>query len=92
MSRILFAPLSIAAGLVAGFIAKKLFDLVWARVSGEEAPRPADREADLARLGGALLVEGAIFRATKGLVDRASRAGYARATGRWPGEDHPDSA
>ena len=92
MSRILFAPVSIAAGLLAGFLAKKLFDFVWGRVSGEEPPRPDDREADLARLGGALLVEGAIFRATKGLVDRASRAGFSRATGRWPGDEHPDPA
>ena len=91
MSRILFAPFSIAAGLLAGFLAKKVFDFVWGRVSGEEAPRPDERDVGWAQLGGALLVEGAIFRATKGLVDRASRTAYARTTGRWPGEERPEA-
>jgi hypothetical protein len=32
MSKILFVPVGIAGGLVAGAISKKLFDLLWSRV------------------------------------------------------------
>jgi hypothetical protein len=92
MGRFLFAPVGIAGGLVAGFLAKKLFDVIWSRFSGEEAPRPDEREVPLPQLIGALAVEGAMFRVTKGLVDRATRSGFERVTGEWPGEGKPDPA
>jgi hypothetical protein len=37
----------------------------------------------------ALALEGAIFRATRGLVDHFARRSFERATGRWPGETAP---
>ena len=40
MSKIILAPIGIVAGLLAGQLAKTLFDFVWSRVSDEEAPRP----------------------------------------------------
>jgi hypothetical protein len=39
----------------------------------------------------ALLLEGAIFRLVKGMVDRGARVGFASITGRWPGEDGASS-
>jgi hypothetical protein len=90
--RILFAPFSIAGGLIAGFLAKKAFDLIWGRVSDEEAPRPEEREVGWGRLALALVFEGAIFRLVKGITDRGSRKGFERATGTWPGDERPDPA
>jgi Protein of unknown function (DUF4235) len=90
MAGLLFAPIGIGAGLVAGMLSKKVFDLVWSRVSDEEAPRPDQREVALAALVGALVVEGAIFRLAKGMTDRATRKGFARVTGSWPGEERPE--
>ena len=40
----------------------------------------------------ALAIEGAIFRAVRGLVDRGSRRGFYRLTGVWPGEERPEGA
>lgn len=85
-----FTPLSIVLGLVAGQVSKKLFDLVWGAVRGEEAPRPKHREIALLELIPALLVEGAIARLVRGLVDHGSRHGWARLTGAWPGEERPE--
>jgi hypothetical protein len=85
--RFLFAPLGIAAGLVAGFAAQKGFDLIWSRFDDEEAPEPEDREVSYPKLAAALVVEGAIFRLVKGMTDRGARRAFASATGRWPGED-----
>jgi hypothetical protein len=90
MDRILFAPIGIATGLVAGQISKKTFDFVWSRVSGEEAPEPGQREISWPRLLAALAIQGAIFRLARGMVDRGARAGFFRATGAWPGEERPD--
>ena len=90
MSRVLFTPLGIAGGLVAGLISKKLFDFAWARISDQEAPEPEHREVSWGRLVAALALEGAIFRVSRGVVERASRVGYHRFTGSWPGEEDPD--
>jgi hypothetical protein len=90
--KLVFAPLGIAAGLAAGFIAQKGFDRLWAVFDDEEAPEPDQREVRYAKLIPALLIEGAIFRVTKGLVDHGARGAFARLTGSWPGEEKPERA
>jgi Protein of unknown function (DUF4235) len=88
---LLFAPIGILAGLLAGQLAKKLFDFVWSRFADEEAPEPDQREVSLVQLAAALVVEGAIFRLAKGFVDRGTRKGFHRMTGAWPGEERPEA-
>jgi Protein of unknown function (DUF4235) len=85
--KLIFAPIGIAAGLLAGFLAQKGFDLLWSAFDDEEAPEPDQRDVPYPKLIAALIVEGAVFRLTKGLVDHAVRNGFARTTGRWPGEE-----
>ena len=85
--KLIFAPIGIAGGLVAGFIAQKGFERLWAVFDEEEPPEPEEREVRFSKLIPALLFEGAMFRVTKGLVDHGVRAGFARFTGRWPGEE-----
>jgi hypothetical protein len=84
--KFIFAPIGIVAGLIAGLIAQKGFERIWALFDDEEPPDPGRRDERFTRLIPALIVEGAVFRLTKGLVDRSVRGGFARATGRWPGE------
>jgi len=91
MGRIIFVPIGIIAGLIAGQISKKIFDLIWSRISDEEAPESEHREVSWPQLLIALALEGAIFRLAKGLVDRGTRAGYLRLTGSWPGEERPET-
>jgi hypothetical protein len=85
--KLLFAPISIGVGLLAGFVAQKAFDRIWSMIDEEEAPEPDQRDVELPKLLVALVIEGAIFRLVKGLVDRGARSGFARATGTWPGEE-----
>ena len=79
-------------GLAAGQVAKKIFDKVWGLVRDEEAPRPKHREISIATLVAALLVEGAIARVVRGMVDHGTRHGWAQLTGGWPGEERPEEA
>ena len=90
MAKILFIPVSITGGLLAGFVGKKVFDGVWGLIDDEEAPEPKHRELPLAKLVLALVVQGAIFRLVRGMADHGMRHGYARLTGSWPGEEQPD--
>jgi uncharacterized protein DUF4235 len=90
--KIAFLPISIVAGLLAGQLSKKLFDFVWSRFDEEEAPRPKHREIDVPKLVIALVIEGAVFRVVKGLVDHSARRSFEKATGSWPGEEQPEAA
>jgi hypothetical protein len=86
----LFTPFGLVVGLAAGQVAKKLFDKAWGLVQDEEAPRPKHREVPVATLILALLVEGAIARVVRGMVDHGTRHGWAQLTGSWPGEERPE--
>ena len=85
--KFIFAPIGIVAGLIAGAAGKKVFERIWAAVDDEEPPQPENREAPMVKLIAALVVEGAIFRLAKGLVDHGMRSGFQKLTGRWPGDD-----
>jgi hypothetical protein len=84
--KLVFAPIGIVAGLLAGLVAQKGFERLWAVFDDEEPPEPDQRNASYPKLIAALVVEGAVFRVTKGLVDHGVRAAFARTTGAWPGE------
>jgi len=90
--KLLFLPFSILSGLVAGFLSKKIFDGVWRLVDKEEAPEAEHKEISIAKLALALIIEGAIFRAVRGLVDHQARRGFYRLTGSWPGDEAPEQA
>jgi Protein of unknown function (DUF4235) len=89
--KIIFMPVSIVAGLVAGSIATKIFDAVWGVIDDEEAPEPKHKEVPRLKLVLALLVQGAIFRLVRGMADHGLRHAFAKGTGTWPGEEQPDA-
>jgi hypothetical protein len=91
MMKLIFAPIGIVAGLLAGLVAKKGFERLWAIFDDADPPGPDQREATYPKLIAALAVEGAIFRAAKGVVDHGVRGGFARVTGTWPGEQKAGS-
>jgi hypothetical protein len=90
MAKVMFIPVSIAGGLVAGLVAKKAFEVLWGIVDDEEPPEPEHREIALVKLAVALALEGAIFRAVRGLSDHLARGAFHRAAGVWPGEERPE--
>ncbi|MDQ6751136.1 MAG: DUF4235 domain-containing protein [Actinomycetota bacterium] len=88
--KFLFLPVSIGAGLAAGVLSKKLFELIWGVIDDQEPPEPKHREIALAKLVPALAIEGAVFRLMKGLADHGSRHGFMRLSGTWPGDERPE--
>lgn len=92
MSKLLFTPFSVIAGILAGAIGKKTFEALWSAFDDHEAPDPERRDVSLKKLIPALVLEGAIFRAVRGLLDHGSRQAFQTLTGSWPGEEHPEPA
>ena len=90
MGKILFLPISILSGPIAGQIGKKLFALMWGVFDDQEAPKAEHREINYVKLVAALLIQGAVFAIIRGLVDHGARHSYARLTGAWPGEEAPE--
>jgi hypothetical protein len=89
--KLVFTPISIVLGLIAGIIGRKIFEQVWGLIDKDEPPHPQHRETGgLPKLLGALLLEGAIFRLVRGLADHGARHSVARVTGSWPGEERPE--
>lgn len=90
--KLIFAPIGIVAGLLAGLAAQKGFERLWGAFDDEEPPEPDQRDVSYPKLIVALVVEGAVFRLVKGVVDHGVRGVFARLTGSWPGEKSPDAS
>jgi hypothetical protein len=87
--KLIFTPISLILGLIAGLLGQKIFEKVWGLVDQEEPPSPEHKEFSWPKLIAALVVEGAIFRLVKGLTDHGARRTFAKVTGTWPGEEEP---
>jgi len=90
MAKLLFIPVSVSAGLLAGFVGKKTFDHIWGLIDDEEPPDSKHRDVSWGRLLLAGAIQGAIFRAVKEATDHGARHAFHRTTGTWPGEKHPE--
>lgn len=87
---LIFKPIGIIVGLLAGIVGKRIFEAIWSVIDDKDAPEPQHREIAVGKLVIALALEGAIFRALRGLADHGARHGFARLTGEWPGEERPE--
>jgi hypothetical protein len=87
VSKVIFIPISVIGGILAGIVGRKTFEGLWGVVDEQEAPDPKHRDVAWGKLIPALLLEGAIFRAVRGVFDHAARRAFTKLTGRWPGEE-----
>jgi hypothetical protein len=90
MAKVLFIPISIIGGLIAGAISRKILDRIWALFDEEEPPDSKHRDIHWGKLLIAAAIQGAIFRAMKEASDHYSRRAFHRTTGTWPGEEKPE--
>jgi hypothetical protein len=86
---LVFKPVGILSGIVAGLIGKKIFEMLWGVIDDEDPPEPKYRRIALGKLAAALALEGAIFRLVRGFGEHGARQGFAALTGEWPGEETP---
>jgi hypothetical protein len=91
MAKLISMPLRLGSGILAGVAGKSLFRAVWGLIDDEEAPKTEQRHVRVSTLALALVIEGALFRALKGLADHGTRRAFARFTGSWPGEEQSEA-
>jgi hypothetical protein len=90
--KLFYKPFGLIAGLLAGFVASKIYEFIWARFDDQEPPEPKTKEAPLPKVLGAAALEGAVFRTVRAYVDRKGAHGFEYLTGTWPGDEKPDPA
>ena len=85
MSKVLFTPFSIAFSLIAGLVARKVFDRVWHAIDDEDPPDPGEELEPLPRILMAAGLQAAVFALARVLFDRQARKTFRGLTGTWPG-------
>jgi Protein of unknown function (DUF4235) len=90
--KLIYKPIGIIFGILAGVVSKKLFEAVWGVLDKSEPPKPTTLETTWPKVIGAAVVEGVTFKVTRAAVDRAGAKGFAHLTGFWPGEKEPEES
>lgn len=87
-AKILYRPVGLAASVVSGIIAGRIFDMVWKRVSADkeaDPPGALQSEYPLKEVLAAAALQGALFAVVRTAVNRGGARAFQRATGEWPG-------
>lgn len=93
IGKLLFRPLGGFFGVfVAGKIGNKVFDSVWARRYGTEAPEWDTKSASWPQVVGAAALRGTVMAVSAAVLGRWAAKGFHHVTGMWPGEDEPPPA
>ena len=85
MAKVLFTPFSIAGSLIAGLVARKVFDRIWNAIDNEEPPDPGEEREPLQRILLAAGLQATVFALARVLFDRQARRTFRGLTGTWPG-------
>ena len=85
MIKLLYKPFSLVLSVLSGAAAGKLSSVVWRKLSGQDTtPSAKDEHRQWGEIAAAAAMEGAVFAATKAVVDRLGAKAFAKATGTWP--------
>jgi hypothetical protein len=84
--KLLYKPFGFIAGIIAGLIGRKAFDVAWSRIDNETPPKGTTEQAPWVKIVGAAALQGVIFQTTRVVVDRYAATGWRYLTGYWPGE------
>lgn len=81
-TRLLYQPLSLAAGVTGGLLAGAVFTRVWKLVdsSDDPPPDPDDLSRSTASILAAAALQGLVFGVVRAAVNRASAKGYRAVT------------
>jgi hypothetical protein len=88
--KILYRPFGIVLGIIAGFVAKHTFNIIWSKFDDEEAPKATQDETSWAKVLSAAAVQGMVFQTVRAAVNRGGAEGFRYLTGVWPGEKSPE--
>ncbi|WP_020524393.1 DUF4235 domain-containing protein [Catelliglobosispora koreensis] len=85
MTKLVYKPLGMVAGALAGIAAGVVFKQVWRLIADEDdTPNATDEDRTWTEILIAAAIQGAIFAIVKAAVDRGGATGIKQLTGKWP--------
>lgn len=90
MAKLLYKPVGLLVGVIAGFAAAQLFQRVWTLISDEPPANPEDPEAGWREIVVATALQSVVFATVRALIQRGGAKGFERVTGIWPGDEPED--
>jgi uncharacterized protein DUF4235 len=87
-AQILYMPIGIVASLLAGLVARRIFQVIWKHATpGDEQdpPTPLESDYDFREILVAAAAQGVVFSLVKALVRRGGARAFQKWTGDWPG-------
>jgi hypothetical protein len=88
--KLIYKPIGIVLGILAGLVGKRIFNFAWEKIDDEDPPKATTEEAPWVKVLGAAALQGVIFRTVRVIVNRYGAIGWTYLTGVWPGEKRPD--
>ena len=88
--KVIYRPIGLLLGVLAGLAGKRIFDFAWTKIDEEDPPKGTTQYAPWVKVLGAAALQGVIFKTTRVVVDRYAAKGWTYLTGSWPGERRPD--
>lgn len=89
--KLLYKPLGIALGILAGFLGRKAFERVWSVIDDGAPPSARVEDAGWGKVLTAAALQAAIFAVVRAAVDRAGATWFRDITGAWPGPRHREA-
>ena len=83
--KLLFKPLSLLAGILAGRAANTAFQSVWSMIDDRDPPKPTTAEATMQKVVAAAVLEAGTQAAMGALADRLAAQAFNYLFGVWPG-------
>ena len=90
MGGLIYKPIGLVLGIIAGLVGKRLFNVAWTKIDDEDPPKGTTEYAPWVKILGAAALQGVIFKVVRVVVDRYGAIGWHYLTGFWPGEKRPD--
>jgi len=87
---VIYKPIGIIAGILAGLVGSRIFKFVWSKIDEEDPPKPNTEWATWSKILSAAALQGMIFKLVRAFVDRGVARTFYSFTGFWPGERTPD--
>ena len=87
---ILYKPIGIIVGILAGLLSSRIFNFLWSRIDDEDPPKANTEVAPMGKVLAAAALQGMVFKTVRASVDRKMAQGTRYLTGVWPGERKPD--
>jgi Protein of unknown function (DUF4235) len=84
--KVLYKPFAVIAGIIGAKLGESLFRALWAKLDGDDPPKPTRREATTGKVVAAAALEAAAHSGAKAATTRASARSFHYLTGYWPGD------